>query len=270
MKLTGIRGSLSVALVFVSFACWADSNGGGSTLFPPNQFGVSIFGETANGNVDSQPTQNTVYTTTSSTKSLTTVVSAPGTTGSSTNFVKRNSAKKNSPFATAAPGLRTVDPTVKVEHTTKRYVNHDHILHNAAGGGVMTNYYFNRYIGVSLEGDFLGGYSYNTVLISNLIFRYPFEFGEKTVAGYSKDGKSTVDSKDGKSTVTGPTWGLAPYVFIGGGCQWDGRAEGVGDVGGGLEVRFAQHYGVFVEGRWVAHDARQNYASELLGVSYNF
>ena len=258
-----------MAAVFALVVVCAAQN---DTLFPSNQIGVSIFGEADQGNIDSSPTQHVVYGTQTFVTGPAAVAAPTGTataTGSGAPQLKR-AVKSAGSFKPAFAILRGDDP-YKRTYVTRHVKTTDRLQHNAGGGGVELNYFFNRYVGVSLQGDFLGGYGYNTVGVANLIFRYPFEFGAATSpAGYSKDGKSTVDSKDGKSVVTGPTWGIAPYVVMGGGAQWDGRCEGVGDVGGGLEFRFKQHYGIFLEGRWVVHDARQNYASETAGVSYNF
>jgi len=265
MKLIGIRGLLCVMVIFASFAAWAGQDMSKSvapaetgTLFPPNEFGVSIFGETANGNVDSQPKQNVIHGTNTVSIPVTVAAPVPVPTGSpSTTPSLRKQAKVS---------FKAGDPSIRKTYNTRRFVTHDRLEHNAGGGGIMLNYYLNRYVGFSLEGDFLGGNPYNTVGTANLIFRYPFEFGATSASGYSKDGKSTV----GKEVASGPVWGLAPYIVLGGGAQWDGRCEGIGDVGGGLEFRFKQHYGIFVEGRWVVHDARENYAAETAGFSYNF
>ncbi|MGA3170388.1 MAG: hypothetical protein ABSE62_05190 [Chthoniobacteraceae bacterium] len=256
---------LLLAGILSSFAVWAAGSDGGS-LFHSNEGGVSVFGESANGNVDSQPTQTTVITTYTVTTS--TVVAAPTAAPSASpsgspppDDVKKLS-KKALKFAT---GGKLEDPTVTKTFSSKRFVSHDRIEHNAGGGGVELSYFFTRYIGLALEGDFLGGNEYNTAVTGNLIFRYPFDFGAKSeTSGYSKDGK------DGKTVMTGPTWGLAPYVLMGGGGQWDGQAAGVGVVGGGVEFRFKEHYGFFLEGRWVIHDARQNYAAETAGFDYSF
>jgi hypothetical protein len=221
-----------------------------TSLFPTG-FRYSVFAETANGNVDSDPHQTTTYTTTTTT---TTVVVLPAATPnpSPSRTPTNDILKATGPTATGG--------TVTHHHTTRRITSSDHILHNAVGGGVDFGYFFNRYFGVSLEGDFLGSYDYNTVLTGNLIFRYPFEFGAAP-GGYSKDGKSTPG---------GPTWGLAPYAVIGGGGQWDGRLEGIGSIGGGVEFAFQHGYGIFVEGRWIVHDARQSYAAETAGLTFGF
>jgi len=236
---------------------------------------VSVFGEAGQGNVDESHPQTTVTTTTTVTTS--TIVAPPGTTmptATPTGTPSGSPTADPSQFPTEKKQIKKAlkfaagkgtDPTVTKTFKSQKFVTHTKFQHNAGGGGVEVSYFFTRYIGVALEGDFLGGSNYNTVLTGNLIFRYPFDFGAKTeTSGYAKDGK------DGKEIVTGPTWGLAPYVLIGGGGQWDGQAAGLGVVGGGLDFRFREHYGFFLEGRWVIHDARQNYAAETAGFDYSF
>jgi len=276
---------LFLVVAVTSSAVWAGETGGGSDgdpIFRSHEYDVSLFGETANGNVDSQPMKNTTTTTTTTTVTTTvaaptapvptpTPTPAPTATPTPPQNESAHKAKKTKLKFAAAANARTLDPKVTTTHKSKRVVTHDRLEHNAGGGGITFNYFFTRYIGVGLEGDFLGGNPYDTALTGQLIFRYPFEFGAKAApAGYSKDGKDIRDAKDGKTTMSGPTWGLAPYVLIGGGGQWDGRAEGIGEFGGGVELRFKGHYGCFVESRWIMHDARQTYAAETIGFSYIF
>jgi len=226
--------------------------GDNAPLFPTG-FRYTVFAETANGNVDSNPNQTTTYTTT------THVVGAP-TTPAATPTPSPSQTPDNEVIFKSTSKTFTKNGKIYRRTTTRRITSSDHILHNALGGGVQGGYFFNEYFGVSLESDFLGSYDYNTAVTANLIFRYPFEFGQTTSG----------DAKDGKSTVSGPTWGLAPYALIGGGGQWDGRAEGIGDIGGGLELALPHDYGFFLEGRWIIHDARQSYAAETAGVTFGF
>jgi hypothetical protein len=256
---------LFLAAIFASAVVWADDNG---PLFNGNELGVSVFGEAGQGNVDSEPQSTVTHTSTTFTFHTSVLApTVPAATPTPTPPIDDLKAAVAVKKAAAKGGGKLVDPVVKVTHKSTHVTTHDRLEHNVGGGGIAVNYYITRYIGVALEGDFLGGNPFDSVLTSNLIFRYPFEFGQKTTGGYSKDGK---DGKDGKTIATGPTWGLAPYVLIGGGCQWDGHSEGIGDVGGGLEFRFRRHYGIFVEGRWIIHDSRESYAAESLGLSYTF
>jgi len=121
--------------------------------------------------------------------------------------------------------------------TTKHYV------HNAWGGGVEANYFFTRYFGLGVEGEWLDGHDAISSVSGNLIGRYPIEFG---------------------------TWGLAPYGFIGGGGQFDSQNAGFGQIGAGVEVRFKSHWGLFTDARWVLHDVFIDYALIRAGIRFNF
>jgi len=119
----------------------------------------------------------------------------------------------------------------------------NHYVHSAWGGGVEADYFFTRYFGLGVEGDWLAGHDAISSVAGNLIGRYPFEYG---------------------------TWGWAPYGFIGGGGQFDSQNAGFGQIGAGAEVRFKSHWGVFSDARWVIHDVFIDYALIRLGVRFNF
>jgi hypothetical protein len=118
-----------------------------------------------------------------------------------------------------------------------------HYTHNAWGGGVEADYFFTRYFGLGVEGDWLAGHDCISSVSGNLIGRYPFEYG---------------------------TWGWAPYGFIGGGGQFDSQNAGYGQIGAGAEVRFKGHWGIFSDARWVAHDVFIDYALIRAGIRFNF
>jgi len=101
----------------------------------------------------------------------------------------------------------------------------------AWGGGLGLNYFFLRYVGVGVEQDVFGrndatygGSGTRWATIGNLILRLPI------------------------CSVN-----LAPYALVGGGAVYgDGsKGVGVGHVGGGLEYRFTDNIGVFVDSRWL-------------------
>jgi hypothetical protein len=116
-------------------------------------------------------------------------------------------------------------------------------LHNAADAGVEADYFFSRFFGLGLEGDWIAGDDVIHSVSASLIARYPFEYG---------------------------TWGWAPYAMIGGGGQFDGQNAGTGHIGAGAEVRFRMHWGVFAVGRYVIHDSTLNYGLFRLGLRYSF
>ena len=118
-----------------------------------------------------------------------------------------------------------------------------HYSHDAWGGGTEVNYFFTRYFGLGVEGDWLAGHDVVSSVSGNLIGRIPFEF---------------VD------------WGIAPYGFLGGGGQFDGQNAGFGQIGAGVEARFKSHWGIFADGRWVVHDVFIDYALIRTGIRINF
>ena len=131
-----------------------------------------------------------------------------------------------------SPAITTTTTT-----TTKHYVS------SAFGGGVEADYFFTRYFGLGVEGDWLAGHDAISSVSGNLIGRYPIEFG---------------------------TWGWAPYAFVGGGGQWDSQSAGFGQFGAGAEVRFKCHWGIFTDARWVLHDVYIDYALIRAGIRFNF
>ena len=116
-------------------------------------------------------------------------------------------------FGTVSEGEHTI------EHITSQNVK------NGARGGVGAgvNYFITRYIGIGAEG-----YSENTSgpfidnASGNLILRVPL----------------------GQS-------GFAPYVYGGGGYQFDPAKVGFIQAGAGMEFRFTPHIGLFTDARWV-------------------
>jgi hypothetical protein len=99
-------------------------------------------------------------------------------------------------------------------------------FHDKSGGGAGANFFFARYFGIGVDGNWFGGGPDNVVLhqvTGNLILRYPID-----MRGF----------------------GLAPYVFAGGGEVFDGKQTSLGDAGGGLEVRLTQRIGIFTDWRY--------------------
>jgi len=128
-----------------------------------------------------------------------------------------------------------------------------HIIHpeyfaDGSGGGVGANFFFARYFGLGVEGNWWTGTTdgitqkeHDAILVkggtiptqfgkdlasqatANVILRYPMEF---------------------------TTFGLAPYIFGGGGAAFGDNTTGFPDVGAGMEVRLAPHVGIFADWRW--------------------
>lgn len=139
-------------------------------------------------------------------------------------------------------------PPVQTVHVrrvvTERFVRPVY-THNAWGGGVDLNYFFTRNFGCSLEGSWVDGDSAIHSAAASLICRFPFE------------------SPSHK-------FGIAPYIFAGGGGQFDGVSTGFGHAGGGFELRFCRHFGIFLDSRYVFNGGDINFAQSRSGVRLIF
>jgi len=99
-------------------------------------------------------------------------------------------------------------------------------FHDRSGGSAGVNFFFARYFGVGLDGNWFGGGPDNAVLhqvTGNLILRYPIE-----MRGIC----------------------AAPYIFGGGGEIFDGIRTSAFDAGAGLEVRLTPRIGIFSDWRY--------------------
>src|SRR5580692_5981892 len=124
-------------------------------------------------------------------------------------------------FGVDALGTHTID------HLSESRVRHDSRL----GAGLGVNYFLLRYVGIGADAWSLNtAHNFVDNVSGSLILRLPFE-----------------------------PLGLAPYAFGGGGHQFDPSIASFVHAGGGLEWRFARHFGVFVDGRYVWTDRTKNY-----------
>lgn len=64
--------------------------------------------------------------------------------------------------------------------------------------------------------------------------------------------------------------GLAPYVYGGGGHEFDLTDQWFAHLGGGLEYRFTHSFGIFTDGRYVLTDKTANYGIVRLGFRTTF
>jgi hypothetical protein len=110
------------------------------------------------------------------------------------------------------------------------------------GLGLGVNYFFTRYLGIGsdLYSEDSGHALIDSTSIS-LIGRLPI--GES---------------------------GVAPYIFGGGGYQFDEFAQRFAHAGGGFEFRFARHSSVFIDGRFVFAANTDNYGLGRIGFRFTF
>jgi hypothetical protein len=144
----------------------------------------------------------------------------------------RSSELSMDAFGTASIGKYTINhlSNARIRQNTK------------LGAGVGLSYFITRNIGIGAEA-----YSENTTGVfvdsasANLILRLPL----------------------GQS-------GFAPYVFGGGGHQFDRVKVWFGQAGAGMEYRFCPHVGVFVDARGVVPNETKYYGVARLGLRVAF
>lgn len=81
-----------------------------------------------------------------------------------------------------------------------------------------------------------------------------------------------IDSASGNLILRIPLGesGLAPYVFGGGGYQFDLTKAAFGQAGAGLEFRFTPNVGLFVDARGVVPDKAKYYGVGRVGIRFAF
>ena len=135
-------------------------------------------------------------------------------------------------FGTASIGKYTLD------HLSGSRIHHNTRL----GAGVGLGYFITRNVGFLVEA-----YSENTTGVfvdsasANVVLRLPLEQS-----------------------------GFAPYVFGGGGRQFEEAKAWFAQVGAGIEYRFTPQIGAFLDARWVLPDETKYYGVARLGVRFAF
>jgi hypothetical protein len=135
-------------------------------------------------------------------------------------------------FGTASLGKYSI------EHISNNRIRHNTRL----GAGLGLSYFITRNLGIGAEA-----YSENTT--------GPF-----------------IDSASANLTLRLPLGGsgVAPYVFGGGGQQFDLAKFYFGQAGVGVEYRFTPRFGMFVDARCVVPNETKYYGVGRLGVRFAF
>ena len=144
---------------------------------------------------------------------------------------------KGNEFNISVFGTGTVGKDT-LENASRRRIERDGKL----GLGAGLNYFFCRYVGVE-------GYAYS----------------ESTAEHF-------VDNVDGNLILRLPLWhsGVALYGLGGGGRQFDPDIQWTLDAGGGIEWRFLDHVGIFVDARYVWPDETREYGLGRVGLRFGF
>lgn len=116
---------------------------------------------------------------------------------------------------------------------------------DGSGGGGAINYFFARYFGFSVEGNWWNGVNSH----------HRDDNDRNRNRNRDDDNKRSVAHQvSGHFILRYPieTCNLcfAPYIFGGGGGLFNGQRVGFGDVGAGIEFRVTQHIGLFTDWRW--------------------
>jgi hypothetical protein len=135
-------------------------------------------------------------------------------------------------FGTLALGRYTID------HISEQRIYHNSQLGLGAGGTL----FFCRYVGIGGEA-----YSANTTgsfvdsTSGSIFLRYPIEKAH-----------------------------LSPYIFGGGGYDFEGIKQGFGQAGVGLEIRIIRYVGVFADARYVFASESKDYGVGRAGIRVTF
>ena len=110
------------------------------------------------------------------------------------------------------------------------------------GAGASLGYYFHRYVGVE-------GYAYSESTSEHFVDNVGGDLLLRLPLGHS---------------------GFALYGLAGGGRQFDPEIQWYLDAGGGVEWRFTDHVGVFVDARYVWADETKDYGLARAGLKFGF
>ena len=184
----------------------------------------------------------------------------------------------------AVPAGSTVVRDISAKGSVPQY------FHDGSGGGVGVNYFFAKYFGIGVEGnwwdgcssggnasastsDFVNaatatgalvplssiqaaasaaGYSV-TVLTTDATTGDPLTYILKRSARANNTKTSVANQVSGSLILRYPFEGTvcwAPYIFGGGGGVFDGQNTGFGHIGLGVEFRVTPYMGFFTDWRW--------------------
>ena len=125
-----------------------------------------------------------------------------------------------------------------LSHLSRERVQDDGRL----GWGLGVNYFFNRNFGLAAEGyTENAGHSFVDNASGSIVFRFPFESAR-----------------------------LAPYLFVGGGYQFDPIEQAFAHGGVGLEYRFIKNAGLFIDARYVLTEDSNDFGLGRLGFRFSF
>jgi hypothetical protein len=163
--------------------------------------------------------------------------------------------KNYNPPAALAPCFRDRELQLDVfgsfmnlPYGSDRYDRGDHRARDGGGGGVGVNYFFTRFAGLGVDGDFDSNRDGAANYTGKLILRLPIEHGKCCFAPYIFGGGG------GESFFGDDDRGFGGFR------RGRDRTFGAWMCGGGIEWRITPRFGIFAEGRytWTARQRDEN------------
>jgi hypothetical protein len=168
-----------------------------------------------------------------------------------------------------------------------RYLEADH----AWGGGVDLKYFFRRYFGIGLQGFVVdakrNGVDYEQLLFGPLertkfeddraigsfqgtfTLRYPFHCSRFSPYAWAGGGAILNGGESDVVTIERPFAGIGPQSVTT--HRGNRSTEGIGQFGGGLEVRFTPHIGWMNDFSWnVINGPNNNFGMVRSGLNFAF
>lgn len=153
-----------------------------------------------------------------------------------------------------------------VDHTDSPFYKPNELSLDLFGTGSIGQETINNLSSDRIEDDLRLGLGAGL----NYFFLQHFGIGADA---YSEDaGHSFIDSTSVNLIGRLPigTSGVAPYIFGGGGYQFDKFEQWLVNVGGGFEFRFQKNWGLFIDARYVFAEETKNYGLGRAGVRLSF
>ncbi len=124
---------------------------------------------------------------------------------------------------------------------------------DGSGGGVGVTYFFARYFGIGVEGNWWEGIEHRDEARTKRGRNWKYDSSDK-VWRSNKTHDAVAHQVTGTLILRYPVelsnFCFAPYIFGGGGGIFNGEGVGFGTAGAGVEWRATQHFGLFADWRW--------------------
>lgn len=202
----------------------------------------------------------------------------------------------------AVPAGSTVVRDISAKGTVPQY------FHDGSGGGVGVNYFFAKYFGIGVEGNWWDGCSsggnanastgdfvnatavtpvtlaslqsaasaagYSVTVLTTNAAGDPLTYVLSRKASAENTKRSVANQVSGSLILRYPFEGTvcwAPYIFGGGGGVFDGQDTGFGHIGLGVEFRVTPYMGFFTDWRWeFMGGSSTNNANELRNLAKDY